>query len=104
VSTWTRAECPTARPCPRACRYRLDDPGPGFGECALDWSSIPGGLTLDEVAQLLGGVRREAVRVVEARALVKLRRGLRRLDERAGDWITPTAVSYGSSEADDEAA
>lgn len=85
----TRGECPEERPCPFvSCRYNLYlDVNPDTGAiklnfphlepweipqtCALDVAD-QGGATLDEVAQALNLVR-EGARLIEARALPKLR-------------------------------
>ncbi len=84
-----RSECPTVRPCPYvSCRHNLyldvhersgslipNYPGVDVGltesSCVLDLAET-GGLTLDEVGEVLG-ITRERVRQIEAMALKKLR-------------------------------
>lgn len=75
----TRGDCADGpRPCPyaHACRYGLALP-PGMdsvSNCALDHAEAEGGMTLEEVGELLG-VTRERVRQIEKRALSRLREG-----------------------------
>ncbi len=72
----TRSEClpggtNDARPCRRICRYRLEEDQEG-SSCLLD-AADRGGMTLEEVSQILG-VTRERVRQIEEMALIKLKR------------------------------
>lgn len=63
----TRGQCPEERPCPYACRYRIDS---AAWPCALD-AAAEGGLTLEQVGDALS-LTRERIRQVEAIALGKL--------------------------------
>lgn len=70
----TRGECLdggpfAARPCPFACRYRLDGPGES---CALDVADR-GGESAATVGGLLGGLSRQRVEVLERVALARVR-------------------------------
>ena len=78
----TRGDCLDGpRPCPwRACRYHLgcEVRGKGNGEsCALDLADR-GGISMAEVAAALG-VSKQRIEQIEAAALAKLNRALRRL-------------------------
>ena len=70
----TRADCENGpRPCPwTRCRHHLGEDLPE--SCALDVAERQGA-TLEEIAAILG-VSRESVRLIEVKALGKLRRRL----------------------------
>lgn len=87
----TRQDCleggrNAARPCPwSCCRFSLAPEGGTTHSCALDVvDEHPGGLTHDAVGQLLGGLTRERVRQIEARALSKIGKRAQTLPSLAG--------------------
>lgn len=90
----TRAECRDgARPCPhQQCEHHLADTapqGPGLPSCVLDVAE-QGGLTLDEVGQILG-VSRERVRQIETAALRSARATAEAMGHDLQDLLPPPA-------------
>lgn len=85
------------RPCPhRGCRYALPD-----GACALDTvNANPDGMTLDEIAAVLG-VTRQAVHQMERRALKKLRRTAKHLEPEDRTCTATCSASEDSLEPGD---
>lgn len=97
-------EAAQSRPCPAAaCRYHLADPEPSlFGEdtgrpsCALDVAS-EGPATCEQIGALLG-VSKQAIQVVESKALAKLEKrapafgldGLAWAQAHGEEWPEPT--------------
>ncbi len=75
-----RSECADIpRPCPHiTCRYHLavETRGVSGETCSLDVADRDG-LTLEAVGEILG-ISREAVRLIEDKALAKFHRGMRR--------------------------
>lgn len=70
----TRADCPTRsadHPCPHLrCRHHLGIQ-PDTTACALDYAE-GGPLSLDAIAEIMGGLTRERVRQIEAQALKRI--------------------------------
>ena len=93
-------EAAQARPCPSAaCRYHLPDPEPSlFGEdagrpsCALDVAS-EGPATCEQIGALLG-VSKQAIQLVESKALAKLEKRARDYGLDGAAWASAGGVDY----------